>query len=579
MLRILAIAPNEGLALSIREVSHRRSHIQTSIKVGDLAEALEIVQSISEESYDLILSRGGTARLLAQNCQKPVVEIQPSVYDLLRAIRLVGSYGDRFAVVGFQNTTRNIETILELVQRPVKVITITSEAEAASCLEKLKKEEYSVIIGDTVAVRQAHVLHMNGILISSGVESVEAAFDEAETLFRHISHLSQENLMLHSLLTQQGVSCLVMGKEQQLLCCSNLFREETFQQKAAGLYRKATEQGASTAFRRIQGRTYEISAMPSSYMDQPCIQMTMIEKPAPWNCEPLHYEENEEAMDFHDNIGAMQELIQQANGILSNLTPALIFAEEGCDLSALLPSLVQSDAFGAWPQFTMNCAQMTDSVWRMLLEKENSPLNENHRVLRLEHPEKLTDVQQRQWLEYAHVSRLAARCKLIYVFSPAAPKTLLLHSLLESSCFTFRVPPLRERQADLPILASLLTGHFNYRFSKQIIGFDPDGMEALIQYPWPGNSAQFYRVIQQLVAASSGETLSVAAVHATLASEKSIDSSFRRGEAPLGTLDEINRQVVRAVLEDEKMNKTKTAQRLGIGRTTLWRLLAENKEA
>ena len=138
MLRILAIAPNEGLALSIREVSQHRSHIHTVVKIGDLTEALEIVQSIPEENYDLILSRGGTAKLLAQSCQKPVIEIHSSIYDLLRAIRLVGSYGDRFAVVGFQNTTRNIETILELVRRPVKVITITSETEAAACLERLK---------------------------------------------------------------------------------------------------------------------------------------------------------------------------------------------------------------------------------------------------------------------------------------------------------------------------------------------------------------------------------------------------------------------------------------------------------
>ena len=291
MLRILAIAPNEGLSLSIREVSQRRSHIQTTVRIGDLAEALEVVQSIPEESYDLHLSRGGTARLLAQNCQKPVVEIHSSIYDLLRAIRLVGSYGDRFAVVGFQNTTRNIETILELVQRPVKVITITGESEAASCLEKLKAEDYSVIIGDTVAVRQAYALHMNGILISSGVESVEAAFDEAETLYRHLDRISQENQMRHSLLTQLGISYLVLGSKQQVLCCSGLFQEEAFRQKAAVLYRKTLENGANISLRRVNGRTYEISSAPASYLNQPCIQMTLTEKPAVWNSSVLRYEE------------------------------------------------------------------------------------------------------------------------------------------------------------------------------------------------------------------------------------------------------------------------------------------------
>ena len=70
------------------------------------------------------------------------------------------------------------------------------------------------------------------------------------------------------------------------------------------------------------------------------------------------------------------------------------------------------------------------------------------------------------------------------------------------------------------MLASLLAGHFNYRFSRQIIGFDPDGMEALTQYPWPGNSAQFYRVLQQLSATCSGGMLSGDVVHTALAAEE-----------------------------------------------------------
>ena len=68
MLRILAIAPNEGLSLSIREVSQRRSHIQTTVRIGDLAEALEVVQSIPERgSYrPAPVPRRNSACLLAR---------------------------------------------------------------------------------------------------------------------------------------------------------------------------------------------------------------------------------------------------------------------------------------------------------------------------------------------------------------------------------------------------------------------------------------------------------------------------------------------------------------------------------
>ena len=270
----------------------------------------------------------------------------------------------------------------------------------------------------------------------------------------------------------------------------------------------------------------------------------------------------------------MQEIIQQAGKTLSSITPSFILAEEGCDLSALITALTQADFFRCWPQLMLDCAQISDSSWNTLLKKEHSPLNENHRILIVEHPEKLSAVQQQQWLEYIHVSRLHTRCKLIYTLSPAAQETLIWRSLLTSNCFTFRVPPLRERKNELPILASLLVGHFNYRFSRQIIGFDPDAMKALTQYPWPGNSAQFYRVLQQLSATCNGGTVSSDAVYTALADEKRFYAAPLPDKIPQGTLEEMTRQIVWNVLSEEKMNKTKAAQRLGIGRTTLWRILA-----
>ena len=224
--------------------------------------------------------------------------------------------------------------------------------------------------------------------------------------------------MLHSTLSQQGISCLVLGNNQQVLLNSGLFQEEAFLQKASVLYRKAAEQKASTVFRRINGRTYEISILPTFYMEQSCLQMTLIEKPPVWN------------------IGAMQEVVQQANGILSNLTSSLILAEEGCDLSALLPALIQSDSFGSWPQLIINCSQMTDSCWRMLLEKENSPLNENHRILRLEHPEKLTNAQHTLQTHLRSFSRCSGNAlitffaskQLFHISGTAPPGAEIRHS-------------------------------------------------------------------------------------------------------------------------------------------------------
>ena len=68
---------------------------------GDLDVGVAIVQSMSPNSYDCIISRGGTAELIRQVTDLPVVEIQLSVYDVLSTMKLAENYSNRYAIVGF----------------------------------------------------------------------------------------------------------------------------------------------------------------------------------------------------------------------------------------------------------------------------------------------------------------------------------------------------------------------------------------------------------------------------------------------------------------------------------------------
>ncbi len=76
--------------------------------------------------------------------------------------------------------------------------------------------------------------------------------------------------------------------------------------------------------------------------------------------------------------------------------------------------------------------------------------------------------------------------------------------------FPIKVPPLRERQDDIPLLIWTFVEEFSSRMGKKITQIPRRSMEALINYPWPGNVRELRNVIERSVIISSGETLRVA---------------------------------------------------------------------
>ena len=73
----------------------------------------------------------------------------------------------------------------DIMQYDFKMRTIRSGAECEACLRQLRDEGIQVIAGDMISVTCAQKLGMNGLLILSGIESVEAAIDSAVEIYRH----------------------------------------------------------------------------------------------------------------------------------------------------------------------------------------------------------------------------------------------------------------------------------------------------------------------------------------------------------------------------------------------------------
>ena len=151
---------------------------------GDLEEGVKIAQRLvnENESYDVMISRGGTAELLKQKLTMPVVEITFSVYDILRAIKMAENYNSLYAIVGFPSITGPAHTLCDLLRFNTDIVTVHSEAEVRSALERLKLGGYNMVICDNVTHSIARELGYRDVykgqagLITSRVWSVRGTW-------------------------------------------------------------------------------------------------------------------------------------------------------------------------------------------------------------------------------------------------------------------------------------------------------------------------------------------------------------------------------------------------------------------
>lgn len=133
------------------------------------------------------------------------------------------------------------------------------------------------------------------------------------------------------------------------------------------------------------------------------------------------------------------------------------------------------------------------------------------------------------------------------------------------------IPPLRERVEDIPHLVSSFIREFSKVYNKQIEDIDDQALDILIKYYWPGNVRELENIIEFLVVRTKNRIIQFESLPASLKEAKI--NSPRMTEHKRENPSELIQ-----LLEKHKWNKTKAAEELGIGRTTLWRMLKNLEE-
>lgn len=140
---------------------------------------------------------------------------------------------------------------------------------------------------------------------------------------------------------------------------------------------------------------------------------------------------------------------------------------------------------------------------------------------------------------------------------------------------TLNVPPLRERPEDLPLLIRHFLARTAAECGKPMPSIEPKANECLARYGWPGNIRELQNVIQSAVILCRDNTITVADMPPRVTGAQNISGAFDEVAARRLTLDEVEREYIRAVLAQVSGNKTEAAAILQVDRKTLYRKLEE----
>jgi two-component system response regulator HydG len=139
---------------------------------------------------------------------------------------------------------------------------------------------------------------------------------------------------------------------------------------------------------------------------------------------------------------------------------------------------------------------------------------------------------------------------------------------------SIKLPPLRERAGDIPLLIDHFIAEFNEQHGKRIRGVTPEAQAILSAHPWNGNVRELRNTLENMVVTSQKEMLDVEDIPPGYR-EPSREFAPGFGQIAGMKLSDVERECIRQTLLLNGGNREKTARMLGIGERTLYRKISE----
>jgi PAS domain S-box-containing protein len=566
-----------------------------------------------------------------------VVEVQVSGYDLIRVLRLAQQETDRVAIVGFSPFTYGIEDLGDIMGLNLKVLTLKEDwYNQPHYIEKklieIKERNYHWVVGDNISVKIAKQLGMNTLLIRSGKETLAQAILEAERVAKVKKQEIEKTKRIESIINfaYEGIISI---DQKGVIDTFNPWAEEIFEKKAYKVIGKnikeilpamdllkAIHKGHKEEDKMwtIGDKKIVANVIPIKINNEVVRviatfhRISQIQKMEQRIREKLYLKGYVAENTFEDIIGqgpAIEKAKEEAENYAQVDSPLLIYGETGTGKELFAQAIHNAGPRKDNPFVAFNCAAIPESLLESELfgyvegaftgAKKGGKMGlfeQAHKgtIFLDEIGEILPDIQARllRVLQERKVRRIGDN-KLTPIDVRIIVSTNKdLYRLVEKKKFRedlyyrinvldLNLPPIRQRREDVPLLVKFFIKKYRQKLKKAVEGISKEGIQILENYTWPGNIRQLENIVERLMVRTKENYIRASLIREVMNPLPGNKLGLNRVgffqsdmSIPLmGNLEEIERSIIKRVIQEEKGNKAAVAKRLGIGRTTLWRKL------
>ncbi|WP_110954334.1 sigma 54-interacting transcriptional regulator [Anaerosinus massiliensis] len=618
--RILFVAPFTDLVEVAEDVVKEQfadAANQIKIVKGDLHECIAMVKQEVEDGVEVIVSRGGTATLIEQNVNIPIVPIQVTVIDILRAMMQNGKYPEKVGVAGFKNVIYGYEDLAKLLGITFCEITLQDESEAKERITAAIENGVELIVGDAISIKIARNLGVSCVLIHSGREAIYKAMKEAE-LIAKIRREEQEKAELLRTVIDQSAEGIIATDTAAQITIFNPMAEKMFKVSHLEVMGKSlkhvipdlelSKKRVDNDVQKIGDKTVTVKerhikvrdeTIGNIYTFQNVSQLQQLEQNVR---KKLHAKGLIARIKMEDIIGASTACMtmkRKATKYALTQSTILITGESGTGKEMLVQSIHNISTRSGGPFVAVNCAALPENLLESELfgyaegaftgakrggrqglfelahggtlfldEIGEMPMSLQSRLLRV--------LQEKAVMHLGGDSVIPVDVRIVAATNQNLAKMVEDKQFRQDLYYRLNIlrihmPTLEERVEDIPLLAKRMVYQMQ-SMNEKITGIDLEAREYLKTCAWPGNIRQLANTIERVMLLSDGPAITKQDIMEARDEEGQL-VEVKQIDEQKDNLANLEKHTLMRVLAEENFNYSRAAARLGIHRTTLWRKL------
>lgn len=629
---IVIIAPFNDLYLLCKEIIGKNSYDNVEVVEGNLSQGVNVAEGAIDKGAKIIISRGGTYKILKEKFNIPIVEIGITSFDLLRGFKKFKGYKDKIGVIGYRNVIYGSDIVGGLLDLDITKIEIDNDENSEDIIKPYIDQGINLFIGDTVAKRLSDKFNRESYVIESGKESIISAIKDANRVLM-LSRFEQERAERFKTITDFVHDGIISIDEDEKIILINNNAKKIFNLEDNNLGERIQEVVPQTRLHEVLktgipqlGELQDVGSSKITTNRIPIIVDEKIKGVVATFSDVTDLQQLERNVriklskkgflakyTFDDIIYSseiMNECIIIAKRYSPYDSPILINGKTGVgkelfaqgihnysnrsngpfvaiNCAALPPNLIESELFGyvegaftgANRKGKAGLFELAHSGTIFLDEISELPLELQGRLLRV--------LQEKEVMRIGDDKVIPVDVRILCSTNKDLKEEIDEGSFREDlyyriNILSLNIPSLNERLEDIEILTKYFVKKYSDKFNKRIKEINQSLLEDLKHYNFKGNIRELEGIIERGIVLANDGRLDVAHLDDIVGEdgkEVSLDKKvLKEGIFTINeeiSLDELSAKYINYILKKYDGAINQTSKVLGVSRSTLWRKLKD----